>query len=527
MKKKIAMLLALALLACGIFILNSCKKDGAGGENESETEGDLEFSVLPDGSYGVSGDGLKDNEDVTEIVIPSTYNDIEVTQVPDEAFKDCVYLKKVTVSEGVTSIGKSAFEGCTALEEIIIPESVTRIGDYAFKDCLSLEGVSIPSGVSAIGKYTFGGCESLADISLPSGLTKLDDRAFSDCVSLIEVKVPSSVIYMGGGSFAGCNSLESLTIPFVGAEPDGKQNKHFGHIFGAGGYTYHATTVPKSLKTVTVLGGKAFEADVFNGCSAIENIYLPDTLESVSNSAFAGCDNLIFNVYEGGKYLGNEKNKYVCLYELTDKSVEIMRMNESARVISDAVFSGCSSLREIALPEELLAIGFEAFKGCSEITEINIPSGVKSIGDSAFLQCSKLSEVTLHAGLESIGAGAFNGCAGLLELTVPEGVEVIGEHAFSGCSSLERLTLPESLTRIESFAFNGCSSLDTVTIPSNVTFIGLWCFQNCTSLENAVFSSTDGWVAGVTSISPSDLENTSLAADYLTTTYYSSVWRRG
>lgn len=479
MKKKITILIAIALLVCVSLTLVCCKKDGVE-EESTESDGGLSFSTLPDGSYGVSGEGLKDDDDVTEVIIPSVHDDIKVTQVPDGAFKDCTHLKKVTVSEGVTTIGKSAFEGCTSLEEIVLPESVTKIGDYAFK-----------------------GCSALGEVSVPSGVT-----------------------YMGGASFAGCSSLESIEIPFVGAQSNGKMNAHFGHIFGAASSANQVKSVPKSLGKVAITGGGVIADEAFSGCSGIEMIYLPETIESVSNSAFVGCDKLAFNEYSGGRYLGNAENKYVCLYEVIDKSVESVSVNTGARLMVDEIFSGCASLREVTLPTGLLSVGFEAFKGCVALERIDIPSGVKSIGQSAFLGCSKLSAVTLREGLETIGEGAFNGCSGLLEIVIPSGVTVIGPHTFGGCSSLSKVVLPDGLVRIGNYAFLGCSSLTELELPSSLNFIGVWCFQNCTALKSVDFSNANGWIAGVTAIVSADLSDTSTAAKYLVTNYYSSVWQR-
>ena len=59
-----------------------------------------------------------DYSDVTSIVIPSTYNDLPVT-----------------------SIGEDAFNYCYSLISITIPDSVTSIGDYAFSDCSSFQKV--------------------------------------------------------------------------------------------------------------------------------------------------------------------------------------------------------------------------------------------------------------------------------------------------------------------------------------------------------------------------------------------------
>ena len=45
-------------------------------------------------------------------------------------------IKKVTIKNGVTSIGVYAFAECYYLTSITIPNSVTSIGDDAFEECI-------------------------------------------------------------------------------------------------------------------------------------------------------------------------------------------------------------------------------------------------------------------------------------------------------------------------------------------------------------------------------------------------------
>ena len=50
-------------------------------------------------------------------------------------------IKKVIITDGVTSIGDYAFRSCTSLTSITIPDSVTSIGELAFYDCTKLTNV--------------------------------------------------------------------------------------------------------------------------------------------------------------------------------------------------------------------------------------------------------------------------------------------------------------------------------------------------------------------------------------------------
>lgn len=60
----------------------------------------------------------------------------------------------------VTSIGANAFETRT-VTEIVIPDTVTEIGDEAFKDCKNLEKVYLPTSLTKLGSYVFPSSENL------------------------------------------------------------------------------------------------------------------------------------------------------------------------------------------------------------------------------------------------------------------------------------------------------------------------------------------------------------------------------
>lgn len=49
-----------------------------------------------------------------------------------------------------------------------------------------------------------------------------------------------------------------------------------------------------------------------------------------------------------------------------------------------SLFSNCTSLYSITIPDSVLAIKSAAFNNCTSLTELRIPNSVNSIGDSAF-----------------------------------------------------------------------------------------------------------------------------------------------
>ena len=415
----------------------------------AETYGDLEYSVLDDGTVEITDY----NGSAKTVDIPEKINGKSVTSIGNCAFRYCTSLKSITIPNSVIEIGSSAFSGCSSLTSITIPNSVTEIGVYAFKGCTSLTSITIPNSVTNIGDSTFWGCSSLTAIYVAvdnKNYTSVNGVLFNkDKTALIcypagktdkSYNITNSVTSIGDYAFNGCSSLTSVTIP----------------------------------NSVTEIGGSAFV-----GCASLKSITMPNSVTSIGDMAFYKCS-----------------------------SLTSITIPDSVTSIGSSAFSDCSKLRSITIPNSVTSIGAWAFNGCTGLTAINvamenqnyvspdgvlynkdkttiicypagkkgnnykIPDGVTEIGSIAFSRCSSLTSVTIPNSVTSIGSGAFNGCTSLTRVTIPNSVTKIGWNAFSGCTSLTSITIPNSVISIDWYAFRGCTSLKSITIPNSVTSIG-------------------------------------------------------
>ena len=67
-----------------------------------------------------------------------------------DSFRECVYLKRVTFSEGLEKIGLEAF--CrTGLEAVEFPASLTTVSQAAFAKCYSLKIAKFKNGLEVLG----------------------------------------------------------------------------------------------------------------------------------------------------------------------------------------------------------------------------------------------------------------------------------------------------------------------------------------------------------------------------------------
>ena len=133
------------------------------------------------------------------------------------------------------------------------------------------------------------------------------------------------------------------------------------------------------------------------------------------------------------------------------------------------MFSGCSGLTSIEIPNSITSIGSYAFESCSGLTSITIPNSVTSIRFRTFYNCSGLTSITIPNSVTSIEDGAFSGCSGLTSVTIPNGVTRIGEYAFNNCSGLTSVTIGSGVRNIYYYAFANCENLtDVYCLATNV-----------------------------------------------------------
>ena len=118
------------------------------------------------------------------------FRDIEEYDVPDGVVAisdDAFYgmgLKRITIPESVTNIGKCAFRDCQQLEEVVLPSRLSTIHAGCFLNCISLKRVVLPAALTMIKTKAFRNT-SLESVAIPDSITTIDAKAFDEGIKLI------------------------------------------------------------------------------------------------------------------------------------------------------------------------------------------------------------------------------------------------------------------------------------------------------------------------------------------------------
>lgn len=250
-----------------------------------------------------------------------------ITGIANRAFSMNSDLKEIDIPGSVARIGYNAFDQCANLRKVKLNEGIKEIHPYAFANCVNLKEISIPKSITIIYSGTFCNCTRLENVILSDGLQTIFGGAFEKCTNLKEIKIPDSVISMGYGTFKNCTSLEKITLP---------------------------------------KGIRGIDDYMFHFCTSLKEIEIPSNIDNmIGNNAFSFC-----------------------------KSLKKVIINGDFYSIGTRAFENCESLKEIQINSSEFSMHPFAFLNCSSLEKINL-SGALTISSSAFSGCTSLKEVIL------------------------------------------------------------------------------------------------------------------------------------
>lgn len=227
-----------AAVESGSYAHQWCVQNGVSCESGAAEATDVEYT-MSNGAVTVTGY----SGDETEIVIAAEIGGYPVKAIADGAFSDDYMMRSVSLPEWIETIGKGAFARCYNLNTINLPESITSIGDGAFAECINL------SAKVKTDSYAHTWCRNNGIVFEAEGTGEDEPgEVLKTCV------LPESLTTIGESAFVNI-AAEMVILP------DG----------------------------CVTIGSSAF-ANNLN----LRKVYMPDSVTDIADSAFAGCEGLIF-----------------------------------------------------------------------------------------------------------------------------------------------------------------------------------------------------------------------------------------
>ena len=260
-----------------------------------------------------------ENLEEIDFILPTS-----ITYVDNMGETSCG-ISDVKLPKGVVKLNNQSFSYLQNLKSVQLPDTLTTIGEDAFRKCENLEKIIIPDSVMSIGTEAFGYCTALKDVKFSESITTIPKYCCRDS-GIENIVIPSKVTKIDSYSFFQCNNIKSIHLN-------------------------------NGLKEI---GEQAFTLITTN--TAVTEIILPDTLETIRESAFSGW--------------GDE-------------------------------YKGYSNVKAINIPDSVIAIYAYAFTYMTNLVQVIIGTGIQYIGQGTFNNNDSLKEITVKGKPQRIDDYAF------------------------------------------------------------------------------------------------------------------------
>ena len=378
--------------------------------------GTEERVTIPDTVEVVGESAFENNQKVQFVVIPKS-----VKRLDAYVFWGCNNLEEVVLGKGLTAVDEYSFAGCTGLKQITIPENIQSIDAQAFAGCVNLTDIYIPATVTGIAEDAFLNCDNVtihadegsvaaqfaqklaeqksrdplvtaAPVQTPTAVSGPDTQATTEPVSTATpapaaTPVPGNVL--GSTIIVGNHALvmvhpgeekvqQGYTEPEAGQETGEEQditaeteNGKVPEWMYYRNQSVGAVTIPEgtteigrfafsrsSLRTVTIPEGvTVIDYAAFYHCDNLDNVILPDTVNTVGAKAFT----------HTGWMDDFEENSM-----------------DDFLISGDILVAYKGNLPEVVIPDGVRVIAEEAFQNHTELKKVHLPASVTDIGNDAF-----------------------------------------------------------------------------------------------------------------------------------------------
>ena len=496
--------------------------------------------IVPQGTEVIVNDEFSARKDLIEVYIPKS-----VIRIATGAFYNCTNLRIVLFEEGsqLKYIDDSVFQNCHSLETINLPDTIERINAHAFWDCSKLpEEIILPKNLQHIETTAFyntkfkkvflpidckyqvedhgfpyapsfpenceikGGkqCNFYSHLKRP--LTKIDYSSIqpNDCINdkisyFEQYIVPQGTKEIKNNEFSGRTDIVHIVIP--------------RSVIKIGSSAFYFCS---NLKTVTFESGSnmpCIDYFVFQNCSSLEKIVLPDGLQQIKAHSFWACPSLksivlpnnIQYIDAAAFYMSGIKEILIpakCRFQgighgfpyeasfpesckinggipdnfYADRPFPVPPINKTKRNHLKELKEQLQEYqcRDYIVPQGTRRIWNNQFFGRIDLINITIPKSIEEIDSGAFYLCTNLKSVFFEKGsqLKQISSYTFQNCLSLEYINIPEGVEQLRSHSFWACPKLSEIELPSTLKKIDCSTFY-TTKLHKIVLPQYCEYQGV------------------------------------------------------
>ena len=437
----------------GYWVINS-EKTAVKAQGENGDKGDKGDK----GDNGTQGIGIKSVafDENGNLLITFTDNSTQTVEMPEKAKHVHSFGEWENISDRDVSCEERIF--CRACAECGFAEW-KKGAEHALGDWIP----EVASNCTTDGTKGHYNC-SVCDKNFDANKTKLQSLVINktgahNFVNEFCTKCNAEIVYSRGLSYE-------------------RVNQHY-KVVGIGDCADTELYIPKSYNNLPV---REIDASAFMDCARLENVIIPDSVETIGNLAFSSCANLAsivipYSVISIGDYAFEACANLASI--TVDKNNEYYKSIDGNLYTKDGKtliqYAVGKSDTSFTIPNSVTSIGDSAFRDCTSLTSVTIPDSVTSIGWHAFYNCDSLTSITVYennAYYKDIDGNLYSKDGKTLiqyaigktdtSFAIPNGVTSIGDDAFMECTRLKNVIIPDSVEIIGSYTFYYCENLENV-----------------------------------------------------------------
>lgn len=342
MKRKI--LISIVLMLLTITLLFIYKKDNRYSFNKQKTNYTTDTIVIVD----------RDSDSNISLL-----SEIDISDTSEDSIKAKLYSDGVLAIVGTGRMKDNSDDSIwnnqyiEKVRNIIIGDGVTNIGDEMFTSFKNLEDIRISSTVSDIG-FGFIADTNVSAITISEGNTYF--------------KVEDGILF---------NKDKTILVCYP---PNGRAS----YVIPNGVTTIREDAFICNLKIQTLEISSTVSAIEMGAFTYTPNLY--NIKVSSNNQHFSDINGVLFN-----------KDKTILIYYPNKVAVKKYIVPDGVVKIENGAFAIENDVEELILPDSLKNIE-EEFEGCTKLKKITIPKNVISMSEDIFIGCGSIEEIYVYCG---------------------------------------------------------------------------------------------------------------------------------